>query len=142
MGPLAMRVNWIVGDITTIALPENAYDFWHDRAVFHFLTAPEDRARYRAVMASSLRRGARAVIATFALKGPDRCSGLEVCRYSPSSLACELGGDFRLDRSCAHRHVTPFGTTQEFQYSVFEKVSGSSSPGFFPRVGSRREGLP
>jgi hypothetical protein len=38
-------VTWIVADATTWQ-PTRTYDLWHDRAAFHFLTAPEDRAAY------------------------------------------------------------------------------------------------
>jgi SAM-dependent methyltransferase len=97
-------------------------DIWHDRAVFHFLTAADDRAAYRAHMRTVLKRGGTAIIATFALSGPDKCSGLPVARYSPELLAAELGHEFSLVESRSHTHRTPWGTLQAFQYSRFVKA--------------------
>ena len=96
-------------------------DIWHDRAVFHFLTDPGDRARYRAHIKRTLKPHGNAIIATFAPDGPDTCSGLSVARYSPDTLASELGPDFALVESIAHVHQTPWGSTQSFQYSRFVK---------------------
>lgn len=97
-------------------------DIWHDRAVFHFLTAPEARAGYRAHLRETLKIGGSAIIATFALDGPERCSGLPVCRYSPLTLAQEIGAGFTLVESLAHAHRTPWGAAQSFQYSRFVRT--------------------
>jgi hypothetical protein len=96
-------------------------DIWHDRAVFHFLTAPEDRARYRQHLRQTLKPGGTAIVATFALDGPEKCSGLPVVRYSPESLAAELGADLALVDAASHGHTTPWGTTQSFQYCRFKR---------------------
>ena len=100
-------------------------DIWHDRAVFHFLTSGDDRARYVDHLRRTLKVGGTAIIATFAPDGPERCSGLPVVRYSPETLAAELGPEFRLLRSTAYVHTTPRGTAQSFQYSRFGRVSAS-----------------
>ena len=97
-------------------------DIWHDRAVFHFLTTVEDRGLYRAHLATTLKPGGSAIIATFAPDGPAKCSGLPVVRYSPESLAIELGEDFTLQESAPHLHLTPRGTTQSFQFSRFRRT--------------------
>jgi uridine phosphorylase len=97
-------------------------DMWHDRAVFHFLTDPEDRARYKAHLRSTLKVGGTAVVATFAPDGPQRCSGLPVSRYSPETLAAELGPDFELVESVSHEHRTPAGSIQPFVYARFIRV--------------------
>jgi len=94
-------------------------DIWHDRAVFHFLTDPDTRARYRAHLHDVLKPGGTAIIATFALSGPEKCSGLPVARYSPDLLAQEFADDLTLVESVAHTHTTPWGVTQAFQYSRF-----------------------
>ncbi len=94
-------------------------DIWHDRAVFHFLTDPDARTRYRAHLHDVLKPGGTAIIATFALDGPEKCSGLPVARYSPKSLAEELGSDLTLVESVEHTHTTPWRATQSFQYSRF-----------------------
>jgi SAM-dependent methyltransferase len=111
---------WIAADVTgDWAAPP--VDVWHDRAVFHFLTAAADRARYRQRLLDTLKPGGAAIVATFALDGPTSCSGLDVCRYSPDTLAAELGPLFTLVESQAHVHTTPWGATQSFQYSRFRR---------------------
>ena len=98
-------------------------DVWHDRAVFHFLTDPADRARYVERVSRTVKPGGQAVIATFALEGPPKCSGLQVVRYAPEGLAAELGASFRLEEATREAHLTPGGITQEFWYSRFVRVT-------------------
>lgn len=112
---------WIVADVTSV-WSTAPMDIWHDRAVFHFLTDAGDRARYRAHLSGTLKPGGSAVIATFAADGPLKCSGLPVARYSPESLAVEMGSVLRLVDSIHHVHHTPMGTTQSFQYSRFVRA--------------------
>jgi 2-polyprenyl-3-methyl-5-hydroxy-6-metoxy-1,4-benzoquinol methylase len=121
LGARASQIHWIVADVT--AHPDLAsFDVWHDRAVFHFLTAPADRAAYTALLAQTVPMGGHAVIATFALDGPKKCSGLEVRRYDGQMLAAELGPQFDLLKSVPEMHVTPLGGRQAFQYSLFRRV--------------------
>ncbi len=94
-------------------------DLWHDRAVFHFLTDAGERLRYIALLRATLRPGGSAVIATFALDGPTKCSGLHVARYSSATLNEELGEDFRLVTGLREEHRTPTGGLQLFQWSRF-----------------------
>jgi hypothetical protein len=94
----------------------------NDRAVFHFLTSSSDRAAYTALLARTVPVGGHAVIATFALDGPERCSGLEVRRYDGQTLAAELGPQFDLLKSVPETHMTPGGGRQSFQYSQFRRV--------------------
>lgn len=117
------RVEWIEADVTADWSWKSA-DIWHDRAVFHFLTDPGDRARYRAHLTRTLKPGGSAIIATFAPDGPAKCSGLPVVRYSPETLASELGPDFALVQSVAYGHQTPWDSTQSFQYSRFVRHAG------------------
>src|SRR5215471_17791354 len=91
LGANADRIHWIAGDVTEAELPEHAYDIWHDRAVFHFLTPPTQRAAYVRQASRSLKPGGYLIVATFAANGPSRCSGLKVVRYTAESLAQELG---------------------------------------------------
>ena len=114
-------VIWIEADVTA-EWSLKPMDIWHDRAVFHFLTASAERAAYIAHLADTLKPGGSAIIATFALDGPDSCSGLPVARYSPESLAAELGEAFQLVEAAHHTHRTPWGTAQAFQYSRFAHV--------------------
>ncbi|GHD98490.1 NodS-like protein [Defluviimonas sp. 20V17] len=121
LGPRGQDVAWIAADITTWA-PGRVYDLWHDRAVFHFLVTPEDRAAYLERLSQALRLDGHAIIATFAPDGPETCSGLPVERYSPQSLAQTLGPDYRLLTHRLERHQTPGGVVQSFQFSLFRKI--------------------
>ena len=91
LGVSGDSVRWIVGDIREVSLPDQAYDIWHDRAVFHFLTDPADRAAYVRQVMKAVRPGGHVIVATFALDGPEQCSGLPVARYSPDQLHGEFG---------------------------------------------------
>lgn len=122
MGSEADRVEWIVSDVT-IWKPGRRYDVWHDRAAFHFLTDMADRAAYVETLDAALSDTGHAIIATFALDGPERCSGLQVQRYSPETLAATLGPRFKLVNGVLHEHQTPFGSAQAFQFSVLARVS-------------------
>jgi 2-polyprenyl-3-methyl-5-hydroxy-6-metoxy-1,4-benzoquinol methylase len=116
LGLLAEQVNWIVGDITQVDLESFAYDVWHDRAVFHFLTSIEQRAAYVRNVAKAVKPGGHVIVSTFGPEGPTKCSGLEVMRYDAESLHNEFGTRFRLVESFKELHQTPFGTTQQFMY--------------------------
>jgi SAM-dependent methyltransferase len=122
LGRKAEDVTWIEADITSAELPKDHYDVWHDRAVFHFLTDPEDRRKYVELVMRSLKPGGHIIVASFGLEGPEKCSGLDVVRYSPDSMHDEFGDAFRLVKSVGETHNTPFGTTQEFVYCYCRKV--------------------
>jgi SAM-dependent methyltransferase len=121
LGPAAGSIQWITADVTAIR-DVGSFDVWHDRAVFHFLTDPADRAAYVTLLKRTLPGGHHAVIATFSPEGPEKCSGLPVQRYSGRSLSTELGDSFDLLKSVPETHVTPGGKSQAFQYSVFQRV--------------------
>jgi len=114
LGNAAERVNWLVADITKVNLEPSAYDVWHDRAVFHFLTAPSDRLSYVRQVAHAVKPGGHVIVSTFGPEGPTRCSGLDVVRYDAGSLHREFGAHFRLLESFTEIHRTPFGTSQQF----------------------------
>ncbi len=116
LGPRAEAASWILADITTVELPEHHYDFWHDRAVFHFLRDPEARRRYVAAVRRGLKPGGHIVVATFGPQGPDHCSGLEVMRYDADELHDEFGSPFQKVASSEEVHLTPWGKEQEFVY--------------------------
>jgi SAM-dependent methyltransferase len=118
VGPRAAAVRWVAGDVT-IWQPAEQYDVWHDRATFHFLTAASDRQAYITRLKTALRIGGQAIIGTFALDGPERCSGLPVLRYDSESLGKSLGSRFRLLESRGEDHRTPWDTMQHFQFSRF-----------------------
>ena len=116
LGEKAGGIHWIVADITKVELEPRAYDVWHDRAVFHFLTAQEQRAAYVRQVARAVKPGGDVIVSTFGPGGPAKCSGLDVVRYDAESLHDEFGARFRLVESSKELHQTPFGTTQQFLY--------------------------
>lgn len=118
LGDRATRVTWIEADVTgdwNVA----PVDIWHDRAVFHFLTAADQRDAYMAHLRRTLRVGGTAIIATFGVAGPTKCSGLPVERYDPSTIAALLGPDFDLAESVNDNHQTPAGGVQAFSFGRF-----------------------
>ena len=122
LGDRASKINWIEADITSVNLPEDNYVVWHDRAVFHFLTDAEDRHRYIELAKRSIKVGGHVIVASFALDGPEKCSGLNVVRYSPETMHDEFGGSFELVDHHDELHHTPFGTTQKFVYCYCRRV--------------------
>lgn len=116
LGARAERVTWQAADVLDVALPARRFDVWHDRAVFHFLTADDDRQRYIAQVRHAVRPGGLVIVATFAEDGPLRCSGLDVTRYSPAQLHAVFGAPFTLLESRRETHTTPSGATQAFTY--------------------------
>lgn len=113
LGATAESVDWIEADVTAFT-PPRRFGIWHDRAVFHFLTAAVDRRRYLAALRRTLRPGGTAVIATFAPDGPRRCSGLDVVRYDRQRIVAELGPEFALEDVRRETHITPRGREQAF----------------------------
>jgi len=116
LGDRASAVRWICADVTEAELPERTYDFWHDRAVFHFLRDPATRSRYVSAVRKSLRPGGHIVVATFGPHGPETCSGLEVLRFTPDALHAEFGDDFAKIADATEIHTTPWGREQQFVY--------------------------
>lgn len=122
LGDRATDVDWIVADVTAWR-PLRIYDVWHDRAAFHFLTDPADQRAYANCVRQGVRPGGHVIIGTFALDGPERCSGLPVARHDASSIGRILGDSFELAESRRHDHQTPGGTIQRFQFSRFRHRS-------------------
>lgn len=120
LGARASEVSLRQADVRALRLGQPV-DLWHDRAVFHFLTVEDDRVAYLESLQQTLRPGGHVVLATFALDGPEKCSGLPVQRYSAETLGQTLGGGYRLVRSLARVHVTPATKEQRFTYGVFRR---------------------
>ncbi len=120
LGEPGAAVQWIAADVTAWQ-PPNPFDIWHDRAAFHFLVDANDRAAYIERLHAGVTPGGHAIIATFAPDGPEKCSGLPVARYDPESLSKIIGSAFDLDEHQLHRHVTPWGAAQSFQFSVLRR---------------------
>jgi SAM-dependent methyltransferase len=122
LGAQASKVSLLHEDITAFE-PGRRYALWHDRAVFHFLIAKGDRARYVGALHRALRPGDHLVMATFGPSGPERCSGLPTMRYDEAALAAELGSEFTLLESTLAIHRTPWGASQQFLYGRFVRQS-------------------
>ena len=119
----AHRVTTIVGDVLTAGFDEQ-YDVWHDRAVFHFLVEPEQRAAYVAQVVRALAPDGLLVVGTFAEDGPETCSGLPVARYDADALVSELGGaggGFSLVETRRAEHHTPWDSVQPFTWVVLRR---------------------
>jgi SAM-dependent methyltransferase len=120
LGARAAAVHWFEADATEFR-PPMRFALWHDRAVFHFLTASAERARYVESLKASLVPGGHVIIATFALDGPAKCSGLEVARYDAVGMGAELGAEFCFREQLDETHRTPWQTEQHFSYFRFQR---------------------
>lgn len=120
LAKLAAQVNWITADITEFTPPQS-YDLWHDRAVFHFLTSEQDQKQYVEVLKNSTKPGAHIIIASFAIGGPDKCSGLDIVQYDADKLCAVLGAEFSLVEEHSERHITPAKQEQKFNYYRFQR---------------------
>jgi SAM-dependent methyltransferase len=120
LGGRGDAVCWLVADVTRWE-PETRFDLWHDRAVFHFLTEPDARERYRHTLLRAVRPGGHALVATFASDGPERCSGLPVRRYGGAELQIELGAALDLVEERRELHRTPAGHDQPFTYALLRR---------------------
>lgn len=116
LGERAKQVRWLAADVLEQHLAPASIDVWHDRAVFHFLTAPEHRQRYVERVLQALKPGGFAIVGTFGPQGPLQCSGLPVARYSSSELHDQFGAPFQLLDHSTSLHTTPWGSTQQFVY--------------------------
>lgn len=121
LGDKASHVDWLVEDITGFSAAHK-YDLWHDRAVFHFLTDAGDRQKYVANMNDALVKGSHVIIATFAIGGPDKCSGLEIVQYDEKKIQKELGTGYKLQDVHHELHTTPANKQQQFIYFHFIKL--------------------
>ena len=123
LGEKAKLVKWLEGNITSLDLPAQYYELWHDRAVFHFLTEPEQQEKYRERLLNALKPGGHLIIGTFTTEAPPKCSGLPVQRYNQEQLENTLGGEFELMRHNKALHITPGGVEQMYLYCHFRKIT-------------------
>lgn len=123
LGNQADQVNWIVSDITEFK-PEVTFDFWHDRAVFHFLTEEENINKYVALIGSAINQDGNFLLGTFSESGPLKCSGLEIKQYSESTMKNTFRKNFEAVKCFTENHTTPFNTIQNFQFCGFKKTVG------------------
>lgn len=118
----AASVTWLQADITRAELPEQAYDLWHDRAVFHFLTGVEQRRAYLDAALRAIRPAGHLIVASFAEDGPQQCSGLPVQRYSAGELEAAFGPAFECLARHRELHRTPLGGVQAFNYVCLRRA--------------------
>ena len=122
LGEAAKKINWIVSDITELST-DKKFDFWHDRAAFHFLTNEEQVEKYLSVAQKHISENGKMVIGTFSSDGPEKCSGLSVKQYSEQSLSSLLKNWFEKIRCITVDHTTPFNTIQNFLFCSFKKIN-------------------
>ncbi len=122
LGERADGIRWIVGDATTPLLETKSIDLWHDRAVFHFLTDETQRDAYQNEVLRCVRPAGHVLIGAFATDGPERCSGLTVCRYSPAEIADIFTPEFELVETAREIHKTPSGGEQAFSYALMRRI--------------------
>ncbi|UCF66409.1 MAG: class I SAM-dependent methyltransferase [Acidobacteriota bacterium] len=124
----AVGITWMTADVTQAVLPADEYDVWHDRAAFHFLTEPADRAAYARVASRSVKQGGHLIVAAFSREGPSRCAGLDVVRYDGDALGRELGPGWQLEQELQESHITPARIEQSWVYCLFQKVPHVGHP--------------
>lgn len=120
LGEKARLVNWIVSDVSTFE-PQEQYDFWHDRAVFHFLTEEQDIENYLHVLAKGIKTEGILVMGTFSETGPTKCSGIAIKQYSEKSMTERLTAVFDKIKCLTVDHTTPFNTIQNFVFCSFRR---------------------
>ncbi|MCW9012848.1 MAG: class I SAM-dependent methyltransferase [Gammaproteobacteria bacterium] len=122
LGHQQEQVEWFVSDVTGFESPRK-FELWHDRAVFHFLTEAADRAKYLTSLNHGLRTNGHLIIATFAIGGPEKCSGLDIVQYDESRMSNELGPDYELQDVHHEIHITPDNKEQKFIYFHYKKIN-------------------
>ena len=113
-------VQWHVANVLDFNT-DNNFSIWHDRAVFHFLTSKEDIEKYKQVALKNIQKGGYLILGTFSENGPEKCSGLNVSRYSTESLKEIFNPELKMIESVTIDHKTPFNLTQNFLFSIFKK---------------------
>lgn len=125
LGEQAKIVNWIVSDVTEFESGIQ-FDFWHDRAAFHFLTSEDQICKYLDIVRKSLSPDGYLVLGTFSEKGPEKCSGLEIKQYSEKSMSSLFEKEFKRIKCIEENHSTPFNTIQNFVFCSFQKKGGKN----------------
>jgi 2-polyprenyl-3-methyl-5-hydroxy-6-metoxy-1,4-benzoquinol methylase len=120
LGDKAVKVNWIVSDIVDF-IPPVKFDFWHDRAAFHFLTTEERINKYLSIAENGINKNGYLILGTFSEQGPPKCSGLEIKQYTETSMSNRFEKSFNRIKCITEEHQTPFNTTQNFVFCSFQK---------------------
>lgn len=121
LGTNADKVHWIVSDILDFK-PSVKFDFWHDRAAFHFLTSEEHINKYVAIAEESINKGGYLILGTFSESGPDKCSGLEIRQYNAARMSARFEKSFERIKCIEVQHATPFNTIQNFLFCSFKRL--------------------
>lgn len=121
LGAPAQNVHWVVSDVTDFQ-PGVQFDFWHDRAAFHFLTTEEKIRRYVSLAARAIRKNGYLILGTFSKQGPEKCSGLEIKQYSKASMSARFETGFKRIKCIREDHTTPFNTVQNFLFCSFRRL--------------------
>ena len=122
LGAIAKRVNWVVSDILNFE-PAEQFDIWHDRAAFHFLIDDEEIKKYVEISERVIAPGGHLILGTFSEKGPQKCSGLEIKRYSQISMSTTFKKNFETIKCMDENHITPSKTRQNFTFCIFRKIN-------------------
>lgn len=120
LGERAKQVHWVVSDIVDFG-PAGQFDFWHDRAAFHFLTEPAQVDRYVQLVTGAVRPGGYFALGTFSEQGPKKCSGLDIRQYSEASMRMLFEPAFLRVDCFREDHRTPGGVVQNFQFCLFRR---------------------
>lgn len=120
LGEKASQVYWIISDVSEFE-PSVQFDFWHDRAAFHFLTTEDKIYRYVSIAEEAIKKNGYLILGTFSENGPKECSGLEIKQYSEASMSARFDITFNRIKCITEDHKTPFNTTQNFLFCSFQK---------------------
>lgn len=120
LGTKASKVHWIISDITEFK-PSVQFDFWHDRAAFHFLLTEDKIYKYVSIAENAIKKDGYLILGTFSENGPTKCSGLEIKQYSEASMSARFEVDFNRIKCIQEDHTTPFDTVQNFLFCSFQK---------------------
>ncbi len=120
LGDRAKQIHWIVADVTEF-VPPVQFDFWHDRAAFHFLTDEEGINKYVSIAENGIKKKGYLILGTFSEEGPQKCSGLEIKQYNEASMSARFELAFSRVKCIREEHITPFNTVQDFLFCSFQK---------------------
>jgi len=121
LGDKARKVKWIVAESAAL-VPKGHYDFWHDRAAFHYLTEEQEISSYLEIARKHINPGGTMVIGTFSEQGPKKCSGIAIKQYSETTLTNRFQSFFEKIKCIEVEHQTPFNTIQNFVFCSFKRL--------------------
>ncbi len=120
LGDKVLKVHWVVSDVTDF-IPGIQFDFWHDRAAFHFITTEEKIDKYISLAENAIKKDGYLILGTFSESGPKKCSGLEIKQYTEASMSARFEIAFNRIKCVEVNHTTPFNTVQNFLFCSYKK---------------------